>query len=57
MKLEDFIESLYRAGWDSINDAQYEGVVELHKRLFPVVAELEEEVRDHLETIDLYMKY
>jgi len=43
MKLEDFRSALNEAGWDEVGDAQHHGIEDLHKKLFPVVAELEAE--------------
>ncbi len=44
MKLDDFIKALYDAGWRNCADAQHDGVKKLHRRLWPVIAELEQEV-------------
>ncbi len=43
MRAEDFIKELHKAGWDATNDAQHHGIMDLHKKLFPVIAELEKE--------------
>lgn len=48
MRLEDFIKELHEAGWDATNDDQHHGIEDFHKKLFPVVAELEK------ENFDLY---
>lgn len=44
MKLDDFIKALYESGWRNTADAQHEGIKELHRKLWPVIAELEREV-------------
>ena len=64
MKLQDFIGKIEEAGWVAVCDARHEGVVKLHRELFPVVASLEAEVielqeeiadlSDTLEDIDLH---
>lgn len=46
MRLDDFINDLYLAGWKPDNDAQWHGVAAFHKKLFPVIAELEETIKD-----------
>ena len=46
MKLEDFIEALYKSGWDSPDDAKHTKITELHKKLFPVISALEYEIED-----------
>jgi hypothetical protein len=43
MKLENFKVALNKAGWDAIHDSQHHGIEDLHKILFPIVAELEKE--------------
>ena len=43
MKLEDFKKALNDAGWEAVHDAQHHGIHDLHKKLFPIVAELEAE--------------
>ena len=43
MRLEDFKKALNEAGWEAVHDGQHHGVEDLHKKLFPVVAELEKE--------------
>tara|TARA_R110000744_G_scaffold152992_1_gene267283 strand:+ start:437 stop:601 length:165 start_codon:yes stop_codon:yes gene_type:complete len=43
MKLEDFKGALVEAGWGAISDAQHYGIEDLHKELFPLIAELEKE--------------
>ena len=44
MRLEDFIKELYDAGWHAVADAQHDRIKDVHKKLFPVIAELEGEV-------------
>lgn len=44
MKKDELIKRLYDAGWDSPSDAQHTGIDKLWRELFPVVAELEDEL-------------
>lgn len=46
MRLDDFIYELKREGWRGVHDAQWGNIAILHKKLFPVVAELEDRVKD-----------
>lgn len=46
MKFNDFVDALYAAGWKSPNDAQHTYIEEFWRKLFPVVAELEDELHD-----------
>lgn len=46
MRFDDFVEALYTAGWLSTGDAQHTRIKELWKTLYPVVAELEDEVQE-----------
>jgi hypothetical protein len=46
MKLDDFKNALAEAGWGAVSDAQHHGIEDLHKKLFPVIAELEKDVFD-----------
>lgn len=46
MRLREFIDSLYDAGWTATSDAQWTRIAELHKKLFPVIAQLESELED-----------
>lgn len=43
MKLEDLKDALVEAGWHAVHDGQHHGIEDLHKKLFPVIAELEKE--------------
>jgi hypothetical protein len=43
MRLEDFKKELGDAGWQAVGDAQHQNIKYLHAKLFPVVAELEQE--------------
>ena len=49
MKLQDFIDELYKTGWEASHDAQWTKIKELHKRLFPIIAELEQAQRPLVE--------
>ena len=42
MKQQEFIDALLEANWIAFNDAQHDHIKALHKKLFPVIAELEE---------------
>lgn len=46
MRLRDFIAALYDAGWRDTSDGQHLGIKALHKQLFPVIAEMEDEAED-----------
>lgn len=46
MRLQDFIDHLIDAGWSATSDAQWKGIAALHKKLFPVIAQLEDELND-----------
>lgn len=43
MRFTDFIKELDDAGWQGVTDAQHENIKYLHRKLFPVVAKLEDE--------------
>lgn len=42
MRFTDFIKELDDAGWQGVADAQLKNIEYLHRKLFPVVAELED---------------
>ncbi len=44
MKFDDFLEALDRAGWEGIHDAQHRHIKLLWAKMYPVIAELEQEV-------------
>lgn len=46
MRLQEFIDSLVDAGWNATSDAQWTKITALHKKLFPVIAQLEAELED-----------
>ena len=46
MRLQDFIDSLFAAGWTSASDAQWTKIAKLHAEIFPVIAQLEVELED-----------
>lgn len=46
MRLQEFIDSLCDAGWSATSDAQWTRITALHKKLFPVIAQLESELED-----------
>ncbi len=54
MRFHDFIDALYECGWKAPNDAQHENIKELWRKLFPIIAELEEEVADLEHTVEEY---
>jgi len=43
MRFTNFIIELQRAGWQGSFDAQHKKIEYLHRKLFPVIAELENE--------------
>lgn len=43
MRFTDFIKELDDAGWHGVGDAQHKNIEYLHRKLFPVIAELEDE--------------
>ena len=49
MTKREFIDALYSAGWVEAHDAQHTGAKELHAKIFPTVAKLEDERGDLLE--------
>lgn len=51
MLLDEFIESLYKAGWGSSADAGHEKIKALHKKLWPEIAMLESQLADGEEEI------
>ena len=51
MGKEEFIRKLREAGWKSTGDAQYQNITNLWKRLFPTIANLEEELESLKEDI------
>lgn len=44
MRLDDFKRAVYDAGWRDSSDAQHKGITALHRKLFPVIAELEDDL-------------
>jgi len=44
MKFDDFIKELQDAGWKNTGDAQYDQINKMWRKLFPVIAELEDKV-------------
>lgn len=46
MKFQDFLKALQDAGWDATADAQHTRIFAMWEKLFPVIAELEEDVSD-----------
>jgi hypothetical protein len=46
MRKQDFIDALQKAGWVSINDAQWTEIEKLWRELWPVIAELEDDLED-----------
>ena len=51
MRLDDFIQELYDAGWQNTCDGQHTSIKQLHKKLFPLVHQLERELRDTEEEV------
>lgn len=50
MRFNDFVDALFKAGWRDDCDAQHTEVRKLWKRLFPTVAELEDELDEYSHT-------
>ena len=46
MRFEDFVDALWQAGWRPMADAQHTEVRKLWEELFPVIAELENELEN-----------
>ena len=46
MRFNDFVDALLAAGWKSPNDAQHTKIKELWRKMFPVVAKLEDELAE-----------
>ena len=44
MKFDDFLQALECAGWEGIYDAQHGRIKLLWAKMYPVIAELEQEV-------------
>lgn len=44
MRFQEFIDELYKAGWKSPCDAQHHNIEKLWRKLFPVIAQLEDEL-------------
>ncbi len=44
MRLENFIDALYKAGWESSHDGQHDNIEALWRKLFPSTAELHDEL-------------
>tara|TARA_R110001599_G_scaffold173340_2_gene365147 strand:- start:4798 stop:4968 length:171 start_codon:yes stop_codon:yes gene_type:complete len=51
MKLDDFINELQKAGWQAVSDAQHENIKYLHRQLFPVIADLEDDLESAEEAL------
>lgn len=51
MRQQKFIDSLHDAGWQAVNDAQWDNIGKLWRELFPVVAELEDELDETYEAL------
>jgi cell shape-determining protein MreC len=46
MRFDKFVDSLLEAGWLSSNDAQHTQIRKLWKKMYPTVAELEDELEE-----------
>jgi hypothetical protein len=51
MKFDDFVKALNDAGWRNTCDAQHDEIKALHRKLWPVVAELESELHEESEAV------
>jgi len=50
MRKQEFIDALYKAGWDAPHDAQWNNIGKLWADIFPTVAKIEAEIPDLIET-------
>ena len=50
MKFEDFINALQTAGWEAVHDAQHNEIKALWSKMYPVIAELQNEMVESLES-------
>jgi len=55
MKKQDFIAELEKVGWIGRHDAQHTGIEKLWRKMFPVVAGLQDEVKDLEADISEYI--
>jgi len=46
MKFDAFVDALYRAGWNSPNDAQHTEIKKLWTDIFPSTADAENDIED-----------
>ena len=44
MELKDFIDALYKAGWDSPCDAQHLNVEKVWREMFPAMAKMHDKM-------------
>lgn len=44
MRFDDFVKALRDAGWDATGDAQHTQIKHLWETMFPVLAQVEEEL-------------
>lgn len=51
MKFDDFVKALNDAGWRNASDAQHDEIKALHRKLWPVIAELELELYEESEAV------
>ena len=49
MKFEDFVIALQTAGWEAVHDAQHNEIKVLWSSMYPVIAELQNELEESLE--------
>lgn len=57
MRKQEFIDALYKAGWDSPHDAQWTGAEKLWAEIFPAVAKIEAEIPDLIESAHMAGQY
>lgn len=46
MRFDDFVTALYAAGWRPVLDAQHTEIKTLWTKMFPVIAQLEDELNE-----------
>ena len=56
MRKEEFIKELYAAGWVANCDAQHSEIEKLWRKLFPVVADLEDELTGVIKILEAERK-
>jgi hypothetical protein len=53
MRKQEFIDALYKCGWDSPHDAQHAQIAAFWAKLFPAVKRLEDDLEDLQNDFDI----